>query len=97
MASDIQSLKCMDLIAAPATPSTTRTIHSFTTVFIQGAASTSAGTASISSGGGGGGGLLVADKIALGVGIGFGVPTLVIGIVQIVRMNQGHDFFGNLH
>ena len=97
MASDILSLKCVDLTAAPATPSTTRTIHSFTTVFVQGATSTSLGTASTSSEGGGGGGLSVADKIALGVGIGFGVPTIVVGIVQIVRMNQGHDFFGDLH
>ena len=92
----IRFLRCVDLTAAPATPSTTRTIHSATTVFVQGATSTGAVTASTSSGSGGGGGLAVADKIALGIGIGFGIPTLIIGIVQIIRMSHGHSFLGNL-
>jgi hypothetical protein len=80
--------------SAPQTPSTTRTIHSFTTVFVQG---TPTSVESASATGGGGSGLSVSDKIALGVGIGFGVPTLIIGIVQVRRMGYGASLFGYLH
>ena len=66
---------------ASISPTSTKTIHSFTTVYVPGDS-----TGASSNTAPGGSGLSTSDKIALGVGIGFGFPTLVVGIIGAGRM-----------
>lgn len=55
------------------TPTTTTTIHSFTTVYPAGQSPTTSTTTSAASSAG----LSSSDKIALGIGLGVGIPTLM--------------------
>ena len=82
--------------SATTTPSTPQNTPGSTVIFNCGnsnnatnGGSGNGGTTCVNSGGTGGGtssssGISTSDKIALGTGIGFGIPTVIIGVLGIV-------------